>query len=54
MKQLSKVVRVTIAIMNWYIGHHSLRRPNEEMIDESEDGCTAAAIELDESSSDSN
>jgi hypothetical protein len=28
-KQLSKIVRVTIAIMNWYIRHHPLRGPTK-------------------------
>jgi hypothetical protein len=53
-KQLSKIVRVTTAITHWCIRHHPLRRPNEEMIDESKDERRGPAIELDEASSDSN
>jgi hypothetical protein len=51
-QQLSKIVRVTIAMTNWYIRHHPLQQPDEEMMDESDSNGGAPAIELDESSSD--
>jgi hypothetical protein len=46
-------VHVTIAMTNWYIRHHPLRQPDKEMIDESDSDRGVPAIELDESSSDS-
>jgi hypothetical protein len=46
-------VHATIAMMNWYIRHHPLRQPQEEMIDESDSDRGVPAIELDESSGDS-
>jgi hypothetical protein len=52
-KQLSKIVRVTIAMTNWSICHHPLRQLDKEMIDENNSDRGAPAIELDESSSDS-
>jgi hypothetical protein len=47
-ERLSRIVRVTIAMTNWYIRHHPLRRPDEEMINESGGRVhPAPAIELD-------
>jgi hypothetical protein len=51
LKLLSKVVRVTIAITNWYLRLHPLRQGDAERIDES-DGA-GPARELDSSSSSS-
>jgi hypothetical protein len=42
-----------IAMTNWYIRHHSLRQPGEETIGKSDGDRGAPAIELGESSSDS-
>jgi hypothetical protein len=47
------IVRVSIAITNWYIRHHPFRQPDEEMICESDSDRGAPVIEVDESSSDS-
>jgi hypothetical protein len=52
-KQLTEIVRVTIVITNIPIHHHPLRQPEEEMIYGSGNDCGAPAIELDESSGDS-
>jgi hypothetical protein len=35
LKQLGRVSRLTIALTNWYLRHHPLRRPDEEKTDES-------------------
>jgi hypothetical protein len=34
-KQLDRVIRLTIALTNWYLCRHPLRRPDEENTDES-------------------
>jgi hypothetical protein len=32
---LSRIIRITIPMTNWYIGRHPLRRPDEERVDQS-------------------
>jgi hypothetical protein len=51
-KLLGTIVRVTLAITNWHIRRHPLRRPDEELIDELSSDGRGQARELDESSSD--
>jgi hypothetical protein len=51
-KLLSTILRVMIAFTNWHIHRHPLRRPNEELIDESSSDGRTEARELDKSSSD--
>jgi hypothetical protein len=50
LKLLSKIIRVTIAMTNWYIRLHPLRRPDEELLDESDGERGGEAKELDAAS----
>jgi hypothetical protein len=51
LKSLSKIVRATIAMTNWYIRRRPLRRPNEELVEEPDSEHGGPARELDQQSS---
>jgi hypothetical protein len=50
LKSLSKIIRATIAMTNWYIRRHPLGRPNEELVEEFDSEHGGPARELDQQS----
>jgi hypothetical protein len=51
LKSLSRIIRATIAMTNWYICRHPLRRANEELVEESDSEHGGPTRELDQRSS---
>jgi hypothetical protein len=51
LRSLSKIIRATIAMTNWYIRRHPLRRPKEERVEESDSKHGGPTRELHQQSS---
>jgi hypothetical protein len=49
LRMLGKIVLVTIAMTNWHIRRHPLRRPDGELVEQSDSDHAGEEWELDES-----